>query len=255
MYNRLLIPLIVAGIIVAPAVAQDVGNWGNLAGDLALSNLRHQQMEDMLGIDTWSAEGQRRLRRGKTDRPSSQSNHPAGPSANRRTASSAFPFQSTLASRQAARQAYLSRIARTNPVLARTAAAQFEKHDFPRIYGSLVAPHGLRPNDAADVITAYTLLGYLIATGSGDPSPAQVRAIRAQIAARAATNPAMVDPAGRARLAEELKLSFVTLHAGWQSARKDGSLPRYSDGVARLFKSTGTDLRTLRMTDRGFVVG
>jgi len=159
MQNRLIIPVLVASVMIAPAAAQDVGNWGNLAGDLALSNLRHQQMEDMLGIDTWSAEGRRQLRQGKTYRPPSGGNHSVGPPANRAATTSDFPFQSTPASRQAAKQAYLSRIARSDPAMARTAAAELGKHDFSRIYGNLVAPHGLRPNDAADVITAYTLLG------------------------------------------------------------------------------------------------
>jgi hypothetical protein len=248
---RLIAFALAVAMLPAAALAQD-GAWGNLAGDLALSNLRHQQMEDMLGIDTWSAKGQRQLRQGKTDRPSPNGSRPAGAPAGRPTSSSAFPFRSTAASRQAAKQAYVSRIERSNPASARVARAELAKHDYFRIYAGLIAPFGLRAGDAVDAIAAYTMLGYIIATGSRDPSPAQVRAVRGQIAARAAANPAMADPTKRAGMAEELQLLFVTLHAGWQSARKDGSLPGYGDGVARLFKNNGVDLRALRLTDRGF---
>lgn len=57
----------------------------------------------------------------------------------------------------------------------------------------------------------------------------------------------------RAALAEELKLLFVTLHAGWQGARRGGVLQQYADGTAQLFKTQGTDLRGLRLTEAGFV--
>jgi len=233
------------------ASAQD-GAWGNLAGDLALSNLRHQQMEDALGIDTWSAEGQRQLRQGRTYRPSRPDGRPTAAPA-RQAATRAFPFRSTPASRQAAMRTYVSRIERDDPIGANAARTELSKHGYARIYASLVAPFGLRPDDAADTITAYTLLGHIIATGAGDPTPAQVRAVRTQVAARAATNRAVADPASRLRMAEELQLSFVTLHAGWQSARRDGSLPRYANGVARLFEQNGMELRRLRLTDQGLV--
>lgn len=53
-------------------------------------------------------------------------------------------------------------------------------------------------------------------------------------------------------MGEEIVISFITLHAGWQSARREGKLQAYSDGVAAMFeKQTGNDLRALVLTNRG----
>jgi hypothetical protein len=34
-----------------------------------------------------------------------------------------------------------------------------------------------------------------------------------------------------------MKLLFLTPHAGWPSPRRDGCLPRFVEGVCRLFRS------------------
>lgn len=50
-----------------------------------------------------------------------------------------------------------------------------------------------------------------------------------------------------------MKLLYVTLHAGWQSAVKEGSTARYSDGIARIWRQqSGRDLRALSLTNAGF---
>ena len=55
-------------------------------------------------------------------------------------------------------------------------------------------------------------------------------------------------------MAEEIKILFVTLHAGWQGARREGSVRGYADGIARMFaEQAGQPLRTIALTDRGFV--
>jgi hypothetical protein len=47
---------------------------------------------------------------------------------------------------------------------------------------------------------------------------------------------------------------LVTLHAGWQSAGKEGNLRAFSDSVAAMFAiQTGSDLRALRLTDKGLM--
>ncbi|MBC7945841.1 MAG: hypothetical protein H7X91_11400, partial [Burkholderiales bacterium] len=80
--------------------------------------------------------------------------------------------------------------------------------------------------------------------------------VRAQVARSLAANATFANPHTRAELAEEMKLLFVTLHAGWQSARREGNLKPYADGVARMFQQfTGNDLRAMRLTERGFVRG
>ncbi|RYI07397.1 MAG: hypothetical protein EON48_14570 [Acetobacteraceae bacterium] len=173
---------------------------------------------------------------------------PAGPGVQ----APAFLYQSTSALRRSASEAYVARVQQRNPAAAALISSELGRHDYDRIYTGIVAPYGYRPNDAADGLAAYTLLGWLIANGQADIPPRQAAAVRAQIAFRAAGSPVFASPASRAQLGEELKLLFVTLHAGWQSARREGTLRQYADGVAIMFRNNGTDLRALRLSDSGF---
>ena len=165
-----------------------------------------------------------------------------------------FAYDSTPALRRAAADSYVDRVRKSNAAAGVAIADQIAKNDFSRVYAGIVQPFGYRGNDAADALAAYTLLGWLIATGAPDPTPAQARAVRTQIAQAMATNAGLSGANKRAELGENLKLLFVTLHAGWQSARREGNLNQYSDGVNGMFrKFSGNDLRALRLTDRGLV--
>ncbi len=151
-----------------------------------------------------------------------------------------------------AESSYLDRLRKHDAQAADVLSQQMRAHDFGRVFSGIVGPFGLRRGDAVDSVTAYSLLGWMIATGSTDPTREQVRAMRERIAAGLAANPNFADPSTRAALGEELVISFVTLHAGWQSARREGKVQQYSDGVAAMFKKqTGNDLRQLVLTDRG----
>lgn len=89
--------------------------------------------------------------------------------------------------------------------------------------------------------------------GAPDPSPTSVRAARGQIAGGLARSPTFASVATRRELGEELKISFITIHAGWQAARQEGNLKADSDGVAAMFaKQSGDNLRKLKLTDAGF---
>lgn len=164
-----------------------------------------------------------------------------------------FTYQSTAALRRTAANDYVARVAKSDSGTAQAIAAEFAKHDFARIYAGLVAPIGYRPNDAADVLAAYTLLGWLIANGVPDATPRQAAAVRSQIAQRVGGDPNFTNSSARARFGEDMKLLVVTLHAGWQSARREGNIKQYGDGVAALFQRNDIDLRALRLTDAGFV--
>lgn len=167
-----------------------------------------------------------------------------------------FAYDSTPALRQAAADGYVERASASNAEAGRTIAREIARNDFSRIYAGIIAPFGFRSNDTADAIASYTLLGWLIATGSPDPTPGSARAVRNQVAQGLAGDPRFRDPRTRAELAEEMKLLFVTLHAGWQSARREGNLRTYSDGVAAMFKRfSGNDLRAMRLTSEGFARG
>lgn len=171
---------------------------------------------------------------------------PAGPAP-------ALPYAATPALKRQVLSEFIERVRAKDPAAAEQAAEQFARHDYARIYQGIVAPFGLSANDAGDAVAAYTVLGWLIATGAPDPRPAAVRAARAQVAAQLAAEPRVGAPGVRAALGEEFKILFVTLHAGWQSARREGNLRQYADGVQRMFQQqSGLDLRSLELTAGGF---
>lgn len=149
---------------------------------------------------------------------------------------------------------YISRIARNDERAASVMRNVLDRQDYAVAYSNIIRGSTLRPNDAADSVTAYTVIGWQIA--NQDPneiSDAKMDAVRRQLAPALAANPQISAPGTRAALGEEMKLLALTLHAGWQSAIKEGNRQQYSDGVARMWKNqTGRDLRAIKLTDAGF---
>lgn len=139
----------------------------------------------------------------------------------------------------------IGRIRAKNPQDAQAIQAVFAKYDYARLYDGIAGPYGLSGNDAGNAMTAYLILGWLIANGQQDvpAGRAAVSAARAQIAGTLAEN-GTVPREKWAELGEELKLQFVIAHAGWQSALKEGHAQPYADGIARQFQQVyGIDLR------------
>lgn len=166
-----------------------------------------------------------------------------------------FGYQSTPALRKQAVAEFVARARKTQPE-AVSLGQQLARHDYDRIWRGIAGRYGLSPNDTADALTAYTVLGWLIANGASDTNATAVRAARAQIAERSAANPQFTSATGRAKLGEEFKILFVVLHSGWQSAQREGTAGAYRNGVARMFQQqSGTDLQAMRLTSNGFVGG
>lgn len=78
---------------------------------------------------------------------------------------------------------YIARLMRENRTVADALKQQMRAHDFGHVYTGIIAPFGLRRGDIGDATTAYTLLGWMIATGSTDPRLEQVHGMRERIAA------------------------------------------------------------------------
>ena len=167
--------------------------------------------------------------------------------------SGGFAFDLNSDAARAAPRQYLDRLRKVDPVAADALDSQMRAHDFGQVFTNLVGPYGLQRSNAADTLTAFMVLGWLIATGSPDPHRAAVQAARSAISRGMSSEPKFANGSIRAALGEELVITCVTLHAGWQSARREGKLQQYSDGVAAMFLKQGTDLRALQLTDRGFV--
>ncbi|MBC8051220.1 MAG: hypothetical protein H7X92_13905 [Chitinophagales bacterium] len=177
---------------------------------------------------------------------------PAGRGAAPAPASQRFGYARTGQVSQAVRRDLFERISRHDANAGKQVVEQFGEHDAFSIYSGIVAPFGLQRGDVADTMTAYTLLGWIIANGGADPSRRQVAAVRARIAGELAANPDLASPVNRQRLDEELMYLFVILHAGWQSASRSDARA-YSDGVDTMFRQQfGGDLRRLALTDEGF---
>ena len=176
-----------------------------------------------------------------------------GPASNSQQGRNTLTYRPSAALARATVDGFVDRLSRANPLASKAAASQFQNEDYGLVYRALVVPFGLRDDNAADAVTAYTVLGWLIATGASDPQPRDVAAVREQLEPRLAAHPQFLKADTTAQLGEEFKLLFVTLHAGWQSARREGKLQQYSDGVAAMFLKQGTDLRALQLTHQGFV--
>jgi hypothetical protein len=171
-----------------------------------------------------------------------------------RSVAMAYPAPSAQFRRQQVAD-LLDRASRSDPQSARTIRAQFVAHDYAAIYDGMVRPYGLAGDDAANALAAYMLLGWMIVHEGQEPTAAGIRGVRAQ-AAQALADPRLSAPDARARLGEEFKILFVTIHAGWQGARREGALEKYAAGITQIFRRGGAiELRAARIGPRGFEGG
>jgi hypothetical protein len=157
----------------------------------------------------------------------------------------ALRYVASPAVRQQVLDDLIGRIRAKNPQDAQAIQAAFARADYAGIYDGIAGPYGLSGNDAGNAMTAYLILGWMIANGAQDVPAGRAAAIaaRAQVAGALAESGAA--PREKwAELGEELKLQFVIAHAGWQSAMKEGHARQYADGIARQFQQIyGIDLR------------
>lgn len=155
-------------------------------------------------------------------------------------------------------QGYVDRLKAKNPVAAQAIATNFGpgKYDYGTIYRGIVDGQGLHENDAADALSAYLIIGWMIVNDVRDGKAVTVpmaQGVRRQFAPKLAANPRLTAPGVPAQLGEEMKLLLVVVQGGWQSAMKEHTLPAYQRGIAALYKNQyGLDLAQLQLTDRGF---
>jgi hypothetical protein len=78
----------------------------------------------------------------------------------------------------------VARIRTRNPQDAQTIQAAFAKYDYDQLYDGIAGPYGLSGDDAGNAMTAYLILGWLIANGRQDVPAGRAAAIaaRAQVA-------------------------------------------------------------------------
>lgn len=146
----------------------------------------------------------------------------------------------------------------TNAEGGRRVAQELDRIDPVRSWAQLVSAEGLRPGDTADALAGYWILNWVMAN-SGDSNRNQVLAVREQVRPIIGSNPAYtrLNEAERQEFAEVLILNFLIQHAAYTDALKRGdrdTLGRIGDAaVARFRNEMGVDLRTLALTNQGFV--
>ena len=163
------IVILAAAFAVTPTQAQDFGGVWDVG---AVSS--GQALKDSLQLDA-ERRGAGRVGSGLALSDVARQS----PSANARAAS--LRYAPTPALKREVLSAFLERVRADNPRNAEAAERAFAQHDYGRIYQGIVAPFGLGGNDAADSLTAYMVLGWMIANGEGDPSRSAVRAARGQV--------------------------------------------------------------------------
>lgn len=168
-----------------------------------------------------------------------------------RASDARLPYASTAASRRQALEAYVARAARKSPE-TRSFAAELRRRNVEQEMQAAMRPYGLSANDAADVMTAFLIVGWEVMSGR-DVTRAQAQGIRRQVAGQLVATGAVRNPATRTRFAEELKITTFILGGGAASARRDGDMAQYRRGIANFYRTqTGEDIGRWRVTSAGF---
>lgn len=238
MWNRLGIAVVAIGVASSVQAQDPQATMAALPGQVMAGIANTAAMNDVLR-NTYGRSGAR-------TRPGPA---PARPATGADAAG--LSYRPSPALTRAAVAGFLDRVRSSDPRGAEVLAEQFRQHDPARIFADQVAPVGLRTDNVADALAAYTVLGWSIATGDPEPPPQGIRALRNQYAARLAGDARLADP-GAGRIAEELKLMFVTVQAGWQAAQREGTSKAYANAVAAGFRRQGVDLRRMRLSASGF---
>lgn len=124
------------------------------------------------------------------------------------------------------------------------------------MYHGLTKDSGLIENDTASALATFMILGWMIINNVQDGNAVTVpmaRGVRAQVAPQLSATAQFKTAGVPAQLGEEMKLLFVLVQGGWQSAIKENTLPAYRQGIADLFKNQyGLDLSLVKLTPQGF---
>lgn len=126
-------------------------------------------------------------------------------------------------------------------------------------FDRLLRQHGYDPRDLADVVAAFYLITWEVATGSDAlAQPAGIAAVRGQARQMLAANPAMarLSEAERQATAETLAFHAMAIAARHQDLRNAGGGPQviaYRAEVAEAVAQwQGIDLRRFTLTPSGF---
>ncbi|WP_244936684.1 hypothetical protein [Methylobacterium currus] len=172
---------------------------------------------------------------------------------NRSAEAPALPFATSAGLRAETVARHVRDLRASNPVAAAEIAREMSRHDYDAIFRSFLTGTDLRADDAGDVLTAFIVLQWMVANDAAvEPSAGALRAVRRRMVAPLADKPPLSQPLSRAAFAEQVKLRAVLHHAGWQAAKRLGTLPTFLAGLSKDFIPPAK-LRAVALTDDGLV--
>ncbi|WP_200913269.1 hypothetical protein [Methylobacterium sp. Leaf106] len=221
-----------AALVPVAAPAQDVGAS-------ILQGLQQQQFQTLdAAIGAGSVGDTARQSRTQADPP-------------RRAGDLSFIASAELRATTVAR--YVRELSATDPAAAREVGREMARHDYDTIFRGFLTRTDLRADDAGDVLTTFIVLQWMVANDTNvEPSAAALRAIRRRMVEPLAGKPPLSRAAKRAVFAERVKLRAVLHHAGWQAARRLGTVPAFVAGLSKDFIPPAT-LRDVTLTEDGLV--
>jgi hypothetical protein len=249
MLKRLLTSMSAATMFAAPAIAQD---WNVAPSPMDFVATRQVIMNSVvsnIAVGIVPRKGGGSVRGPAAHRASSAA---VRLNAGGRVSNAPMPYATSPATQRAAERAYISRNRARNPKLAADIEREFAKVNITQEFSKAARNNGLNPNDTADVMAAFLLAGYEIITGH-EPTTAEARGVRRQVAGQLLAVPDIRNPATRTDLSEELKIQFVVLASGYLNIRSPVERTQYRQSVAQFYRrTTGQDLGRLRLTPNGF---
>ncbi len=160
--------------------------------------------------------------------------------------------------RERVKARFLQEARRRDPAGAEAIARSLEKDDWIAMFDRAMSGYGLRSGNTIDALTAYWLASWAAtANYDGKVTRQQVQAVRSQIAGGfEVTNSGLDTPAKRQEFAESLILQTVLIDGMMETAKHRGDrdfIRKMGEATHQAMLKGGVDLKSLILTDRGFV--
>ena len=167
----------------------------------------------------------------------------------------ALGYRPDPAIREAAKRAFVARIAKMNPAVGPKLTEAMKSFDMFAHYSKMVGEEGYRRDNVADALASTIVEAWVGSKGKiFETNNEGQRLIRSQIATALLADPRFKNAAFRQRLGDEMQLTTVFLLSGLTGAIQQGRTAGYGRAMAALFKGmTGTDASRVKLTSNGFV--
>lgn len=170
--------------------------------------------------------------------------------------STATTYRSTPAVTQKVIRQYISWARTQSPKEADSLKSVFARYNPVQIWSGSVKSDGLKTGDVTDSLAAYWILNYLIANQKTQNTKAQALAVRDQVRPLL-SSASRLTSAQKQELSEVWMVNFVVQQGAFSAAMKSRDkalMQKLSDSaVTRFQNELGVNLRTLQLTDEGFV--